>query len=330
MNMSQTIRERVAAIRAMTSSLADYATSLDALGDAKAHAEGTEERELAELRDEADLGIARALRNLESLVRFRAMTSRSFDLLIDATGRAQGNCQEALELMERFQTLNGDERDNSGEVLPESFPDLFLWDLYHRVSALNGLADRYPEHMRHAARQMHGWPMIVSHHLNHTGEFERIAEMLQIGASYPLDTSPRRKRGGPTPILDYLEPLVWRLDVVKKILADSEERRAKEDFSSRIKYFWWSPPDDPPTPEVLEILRRVPDMPTFSKGSAAEWSHQVIVPYIIATEGSYPEISTIPFIRNIMAHRAVKSASSFESRLHSAVTGFLDRYGRSD
>jgi len=172
--------------------------------------------------------------------------------------------------------------------------------------------------------------MIVSHHLDNTCEFARIATLLDLGAGYPLDTSPRRKRGGPTPLHDYLEPLVWKLHVLKIILAETEERRGGEDFSSRIKYTWWSPPDPSPSYEILGILRNVPSIPPFSKSSAAEWSKRVIVPYISATDGVDPANSSIPIIRSIWAHRSVKSTATFESRLHSAITGFLVRYGRSE
>ncbi len=327
-DMSAMIRAKARQINALAESLADIGTVFDVLGGAESHPLGSTQRQFAELRDDADLRLSQALRDLESLVGVRAMTSHSTDLLVDAACRARGDGHDALELMDRLHAVYGDERGNDGEVPPETLPDQFLWDLYHRVSALNDLADRFPGHMRHAARQMHGWPMIVSHHLDHTGEFKRIAEMLQLGASYPLNISPRRKRGGPTPILDYLEPLVWRLHVLKKILADTEDRRSKEDFSSRIKYIWWSPPEGSPTTEVLEILRKVPSMPEFSKATAAEWSLQIIVPYISAKHGEDPLTASIPFIRNIWAHRGVKSAATFHSHLHSAVTAFLTRRGR--
>ncbi len=329
-DMSIAIRERGLEIRRAAEALADYATVLDIIGDAEDHPEDSEKRQLAELRDEADLILSHTFTSLYSLVRVRAMTSRSVDLLVDAACHARGDGHEALELMERFYTVFGDERGEDGEVPPETFPDTYLWDVYYRVSALKSLAERFPDHMRHAARQMRGWPMIVSHHLDNTCEFERIAELLHLGAGYPLDTAPRRKRGGPTPLHDYLAPLVWKLHVLQIILAESEKLRGGEEFSSRIKYFWWSPPDSPPHEEILEILRKVPSLPPFSKSSATEWSKHVIVPYISATDGVDPANSSIPLIRSVWAHRSVKSQATFESHLHSAITGFLTRYGRSE
>lgn len=329
-DISQAIRDRAEAIRSMATQLADLATVLEVFIEAREQAMGTDTHELAALRDDVDLELSDALGHLESLVRVRAKTSRSLDLLVDAASRARGDAHDALQLMDRFHAVYGEERDSDGETLPETLPDQFLWDLYHRVAAINALADKFPEYVRHAARQMHGWPMIVSHHLDHAGEFKRIAGMVQLGDDYPLNVSPRRKRGGLTPILSYLEPLVWRLHVMRKILAETEQKRGGEDFASRIKYVWWSRTDDPPGPEILAILRNVPGMPAFSKASAAEWSNKIIVPYIVLCAGSDPASSEEPFIRNTWAHRSVKSMATFSSRLHSAVTGFLQRYGRPD
>jgi hypothetical protein len=69
-------------------------------------------------------------------------------------------------------------------------------------------------------------------------------------------------------------------------------------------------------------------MRPFTKSSAAEWSHCVIVPYILLTDGSDPANADEPFLRNIWNHRSVKSIPTFRSRLESAVTDFLTRYSR--
>lgn len=106
--------------------------------------------------------------------------------------------------------------ETAGDPGPETFPDSFAWDTYLRVSALAGLAEEFPKHLQHSARQMHGWPMIVSHHIDGRAEFERVAGRLELGADYPLNVAPRKKRGTETPLLRYLEPHVWRLHILRE------------------------------------------------------------------------------------------------------------------
>ena len=98
--------------------------------------------------------------------------------------------------------------------------DSFAWDTDLRVCALADLAREFPLHLRHGARQMHGWPMIVSHHLDMTAEFQAVAERLEVGAGYPLDVGARKKRGTETPLLHYLEPLIWRLFAIWRARPD--------------------------------------------------------------------------------------------------------------
>jgi hypothetical protein len=232
--------------------------------------------------------------------------------------------------MRRYHALFGDETDKEGEVVPETFPDMFAWDTYLRASALTELAEQYPKHIRHSARQMHGWPMIVSHHLDGTHEFQRMAKLLELGADYPLAVGPRKRRGTDTPLLRYLEPVVWRLHVLRKVLIETEKTRGHEDFKGRLRPSWWDFPEKPPTPEIVEILKIVPKLPALTRKTARVWSIKVIVPIILAEDAGTPETCNIPALHNIWRHRSVKSRGTFQSRLHSAVTDTLQRFGRPD
>jgi hypothetical protein len=325
---AEIIAERFRTMERWAKEAFDFARALDWLGDANQHPEGSEQRELAQVRDQVDWDLNDCCRHFAVLRRVRAETTRFHDLLCDVVVERMGDGPDALRLMRRYHALFGDETGKDGEVVPETFPDTFAWDTYLRVSALAEQAEQYPKHIRHSARAMHGWPMIVSHHLDGTHEFRRLAELLELGADYPLAVGPRKRRGTETPLLHYLEPLVWRLHVLRKVLIETEKTRGHEDFTRRLKPIWWDFMDTPPTPEVVAILKGVPSLPPLMQKTALEWSRKVIVPIILTEDAGTQETCEIPSLRNIWRHRSVKSRATFRSRLHSAVTDTLQRFGR--
>lgn len=305
------------------------AQALDGLGDVESHPEGSGKRQFAELRDHADLCLAGAARHLMTILRIRAETSRSVDLLVDAICAARGDGDECLRLIRIFHEKTGDEMEGMGSMEDTTLPASFLEDLYKRVEAFPSLAARYPEHMSYAAKRFKGLPMLFSLHIDNSTEFRRLAEDLGLGKWHPLDVSERRKRGVSTPAMTYLEPLVCRLDNLRDIMLWITSREEGEIASKRIATAWDSDPfEKKVSDEVIEVLRRVTALPPLTKGTALTWSREVIVPYILVTDGAAPASSEIPFLRNIWAHRSVKSIPTFRSRLESAVTGFLKRYGR--
>jgi len=327
---AEAIREKFKTMASWVEIATGFAQELDWLGDAKDHPEGSEERELAKVRDDVDLALSNLLVKFMSNVRHRAEKTRSVDLLAFAEIYTQGDGYEALHLIRRYQEVSGDDTKTGVDPGPETFPDSFAWDTYLRVSALAGLAEEFPMHLRHSARQMHGWPMIVSHHLDGRAEFERVAERLELGADFPLNVGPRKKRGTETPLLRYLEPKVWRLHVLRERMIEWGEIRKPGDFVQRIYGFWWEFPDPEPEPEVVPILQRLPSLPPLTQKTAREWSRKVIVPLIMLEDAETAETCETPALQNIWRHRSVKSRSTFQSRLHSAVTDTLERFGRAD
>jgi hypothetical protein len=327
---AEIIAERFRTMERWAGEAFHFARELDWLGDAKKHPEGSEQRELAEVRDQVDDVLNRCLRHVEVFRRARAETTHFEDLLCDVVCDRMGDGQDALRLMRRYHALSGDGTEANGDVTPETFPDMFAWDTYQRVSSLADLVEKYPKHIQHSARQMHGWPMIVSHHLDCVPEFQRLAELLEIGAEYPLAVGPRKRRGTETPMLHYLEPLICRLHVLRTVLIETEKTRGHEDFARRLYPFWWDYTDKPPTPEVVAILKLVPTLPALTQQTAREWSRKVIVPIILIEDAGTRETCEIPALRNIWRHRSVKSKATFRSRLHSAVTDTLQRFGRAD
>lgn len=327
---ADTIQERLKTASSAVKFAAAFAQEFDWLGDAAAQPKGSEQRALAEVRDAVDRALGFFLVEVMGAAHNRARNSRNVDLLSFVSGYLRGDGAEALSLMERIHELFGDESGPDGGVSPETFPDSFAWDTYLRVSALAGLVEKYPKHLRHGARQMHGWPMIVSHHLDCRAEFERIAERLEVGAAYPLDVGPRKKRGVETALFRYLEPMVFRLHVLRGALLESAETRGGEDFVRRIYYFWWQHPEPEPGPEEMAILQRLPSLPPLTQETAREWSREVIVPLILLEGAGTRETCKEPALRKIWQHRSVKSRATFQSRLHSAVTDTLQRFGRAE
>ncbi|MCE9608938.1 MAG: hypothetical protein K8R23_01795 [Chthoniobacter sp.] len=346
---AESIKERLKQAAAAVKLAALFARELDWIGAADSHPEGSEQQRLAGIRDEVDFALGRFFFDVRAWQRMRAEFTRCSDLLVPAAIEARGDGPDALHLMRRYDELCPGEADPAIDPGPESFPDSFAWDTYLRVCALGDLAKEFPLHLRHSARQMHGWPMIVSNHLDTTGEFQAVVERLEVGAGYPLDVGARRKRGTETPLLHYLEPLVWRLFVLWEQLTEAaaenqnpapeQERRWRRgpipednaEFARYIRYPWCPDfYDSGPKLEELPILRRLVALPPLTRKSARQWSHEVIVPLIMLRDAGTRETCKEPALRNIWQHRSVKSLATFRSRLHSAVTDTLQRFGRPD
>lgn len=311
--------------------LANLGHGFDIFGDASSCKEGSAARRAAELRDHADMCLSQAVRHLQTLMRVRAESSRSVDLLVESIVTARGDGSDCIKLIKEFHERTGDDNEGLGKIDDETFLSSFFADLYQRVEAMPALAARYPEHLRFAAKRFQGLPMLVSHHIDNVEEFRRLAEVLGLGEWHPLDVSPRRKRGGSTPAMSYLEPLVCRLDDFRDIMLWIASREAGPFTSERIANAWETRVfEEKPPAAVVEVLRKVPSLPRLTKSTALAWSKEVIVPYILVTDGADPASSKEHFLSNIWAHRSVKSIPTFRSRLESAVTDFLTRYSRAE
>lgn len=240
-----------------------------------------------------------------------------------------GNGNDCIGLIEIYHHMMGDNTEGTGQIDALTFPDQFLWDLAQRVEAFPAFAERYPEHLHFAARHLQGLPMMVSHHLDVSEEFSRLSDILGMGTLHPLDVSPRRKRGGITPALRYLEPVVWSLNSRRSILLEikkTEGSLTSERIAGIVDRRFVSSVSE----AKIEIHRKLAEVPALIKSTALTWSKEIIVPYILLTDGENPAKSEQPFLRNIWNHRRVKSTATFRSRLERAVTDFLTRYSRED
>ena len=168
-----------------------------------------------------DLALALIMRHLPSIVRFRAKSTKCSDLLCDATYHAIGNGAETAQMIRRYHKEFPEDVDTS--AAPEGFPDQFAWDTYQRVEALDKLADEFPDHVRTAARQMHGWPMLVHRHTNNHRRFKELVERLELGVDYPLDASEGARFRPDTPMVRYLDPLIFKILYVQRMASYSTQ-----------------------------------------------------------------------------------------------------------
>jgi hypothetical protein len=297
-------------IQSLAGRLAKIACLFETAGDAMSHAEGSDMRLLAELRDHADFCLNRAAGDLNHWAEVRAETSRSPDLVCDVVGRAMGDGNKCIKLIETYYRMMGDDTEGTGQIDAETFPDQFLWDLAERVETFPKFAERYPKHLHFAARHLQGLPLLVSHHLDVSYEFDRLSALLGMGTWHPLDVSPRRKRGAITPAMQYLEPVVWRMDNMRRILTEIGEREGQPIPSDRISGLFTRRRAESVPEAEIEIYRKLTEMPGLIRSTAPAWSKKVIVPYILATDGADPANAEHPFLRNIWNYRDVKSTAT--------------------
>ena len=83
--------------------------------------------------------------------------------------------------------------------------------------------------------------------------------------------------------------------------------------------------DQPPVPTAMSEAERAA---AFRR--AEPKVPRNFVPIILAEDAGTRETCKIVVLRNIWRHRSVKCRATFRSRLHSAVTDTLQRFGRSE
>ena len=280
-------------------------------------------RVLAEL----DFALALILRHFRFIKR-RAELTECEDLLVDVLcGMALGRV-DAAHLVRRWQEKFPDSFCNDdGSVADDSFPDLFAWDVYQRVEALDKLADDFPNHVRTAARRMHAWPMLIHRHTNNRRRFQKLAKLLELGVDYPLDASEGARFRTDTPLVRYLDPHIHRLHILRSETGDRQFGSVKEE-QDWLCPDWWKWPDEPPGEDVLAPLRAARQLPPLTKATAAQWAEKAIVPLILATDARDWQNCTEPVLQKIARQKGVKSKATFKSRLLAAVTATLRRLAR--
>jgi hypothetical protein len=275
---------------------------------------------------ELDFALALILRH-SWFINFRAETTECRDLLCEVLGMASGRV-DAAHLVRRWQEKFPDDAIwENGSVVDGSFPDRFAWDVYQRVEALDKLADEFPDHIRPAARRMHAWPMLMHRHTNNRRRFQQLAERLDLGAEYPIDASEGARFRPDTPLVRYLDPLIFRLNA-----ACQQTRDKKFESVMDEQYFlymtWWTREENCPNEDVLAVIHAARLLPPLTKATAAQWAEQAIVPLILVTDACDWKNCDEPVLQRIARQKGVKSRATFKSRLLAAVIATLRRLAR--
>ena len=178
------ILERLRAASASIKVAAGFAWDLDWLGDADSHPEDSEQRDLAEWRDEVDATLATLLSEVLGHCRWRAETTQTYELLSLMVAVKRGEAGDMLHLMERHEELFGEDDAADRVTGVAGLPNALAWDTYLRVEALADIAEERPETLQASARLMEGWPMIVRHDHDCGLEFKRLTTRLQVGPTH--------------------------------------------------------------------------------------------------------------------------------------------------
>jgi hypothetical protein len=287
-----------------------------------------EQAEFERVLEQLDFALAFILRRVSVNARLRAKCTKCSDLMVDATWCVIGDGGEAAHLLRRYQReFPEDIRGEDGKLADGGFPEGFAWDVYQRVEVLDRLVDDFPEHIRLAARQMHGWPMLVYRHGNNRKHFEEVAARLELGVNYPLDASEGARFRPNTPLVRYLDSLVFNVDYVRHVTVGRYFESTEKELDA-LRHRWWDTQDDRPGDAVVDALRFVPKLPPLTKLTATEWAEKALVPIILATDAHDWKNCEEPALQAIARQRGVKSRATFKSRLLSAVSATLRRLAR--
>jgi len=268
---------------------------------------------------EIDRALAVVVGNHLNWIRRRAESTEFSDLLSNVLYHiAIGDGADAACLIRQFQKLNPDDG---------GYTDMFAWDVYQRVEALDWLADEFPDYIRTAARRMHGWPMLVHRHTNNRRRFQHLARRLELGVDYPTDASEGARFRPDTPMVRYLDPLIYRLNVTCQETGDVKFKSV-QDEQHFLYMTWWTRQEDCPSEDVLAVIHAARLLPPLTKVTAAQWAEKAIVPLILATDARDYEKCTEPVLQKIAKQKGVKSRATFKSRLLSAVSATLRRLAR--
>lgn len=273
-----------------------------------------------------DFALALIMRNICPFVRVRAKRTKCMDLLCDTICRINGGA-DMVQLIRRWEKEFPQERAADGSLMPDSFPDQFAWATYERVEALDRLADDFPEHVRTAARQMHGWPMLARRHTNNRKRFQELATRLELGTEYPLDATESARFRPDTPLVRYLDPLICQLTYVRTVTKDSNCKSAEEE-REKLRLWLWDGQNERPTDGEVEAAGALKQLPPLTKATAKEWAEKVVVPFIMVTDARDWKNCEDPAFQQIVKQRGVKSRATFKSRLLSAVSATLRRLAR--
>ena len=204
------------------------------------------------------------------------------------------------EIEARKEEIEERAKTKVGVVGRETMVYYLAWEAYAQVEQLQEIARKYPKHVRHGARRMHGWPMVICQHIDGRAEFEEMVKLLEVGPGYPLDVLRRKKRGNDSPMLRYLDPLICRLDALhscrKYARLGEENAKAKQHWDYLCGGMRGK---DTTKEQVVEALRGIATVGRLTKATARDWTTKVPVPLTMVNDAKTPETCEVPVLKNI-------------------------------
>lgn len=279
--------------------------------------------EIERLSDQLDFALALIHRNLGFLISWRGRRTNNPDLFCEAFCKAKGDGPLAAQLIRRCREAFPSEIG----VEPDNAVDMLAWDTYQRVEALDRLADEFPDQIAWAAKQMHGWPMLRFRHHDNDARFRSLAAQFDLGSDYPLDASASARFRADTPMVRYLDPLVYRVHHIHRVTCRTRYESIESEERA-LRSLWWEFVEEPPGEDVLSALRSIRKLPSLTKTTAAEWARKCLVPLILATDARDYRSCKEEALRRISKQRDVKSAAIFKSRLLAAIIPTLKAMAR--
>ncbi len=275
------------------------------------------------LSDQLDFSLALMHRDLGYLISSRGEHTNNPDLFAEAMNQAKGDGNQAAQLIRRCRDCFPDEIG----TYSENIVDMFAWETYQRVEALDKLADEFPEQISFAAANMHGWPMIRQrHHDNHV-RFEELAARLNLGTNYPLDASKSARFRPDTPMVRYLDPLVCRVNYVRELTLNKEYESLEAEHKA-LRGWWRDTSGDMPDEATLKVLQIARKLPPLLKSTARVWASQALVPLILVTDAKDHRKCDHAALRQVASQRGVKSRAIFKSRLLATIIPTLTGMAR--
>jgi hypothetical protein len=272
---------------------------------------------------QVDLALGFAMRVFYSEARHRGEFTEVSDFLCEMLYDHTHSGGRIAKMARRYLKVNPEEaEDEEGGFVSD-----YAWDVYQRVAELDRLADEFPHQVSRAARSMHAWPMLVHRHTNNRRRFQVLADRLRVGADHPIDASEGARFRPDTPLVQYLEALIYRIHEVRWEVGDRQfdSLKAEQDWLCGT---WWSLADGRPSEVEMAALRAAWQLPVLTKATAAQWAEKAVVPLIMATDAHDYQKCTKPALQAIARQKGVKSKATFKSRLLSAVTATLRRLAR--
>ena len=317
-------RELSAPARAITNAIGCVAVAVEAAAKAAGDAKREDWRDAtARVLDQLDFALALILRNLGPLVRMRARLSKHTELLCDTITNGL-HAGETVRLIERLHSLQPgaeafkNDRENSFAT--------FAWDVANLVDDLDRLVESRADYLKPAGRDMNAWPILRFRHNDGKGRFEAVADAVELGADHPLDTSKDASFRPETPMVRYLNEVVWLFHCVRDYVAAIKSWCPDE--TQAVQQYFSGSEEETLQPKVIEAVRSCISLPELRKSNAPDWARVAVLPYVIARDARGPATCMEPALKAIWNQNGVKSPATFKSRLMPQVIRTLTSLAR--